>query len=213
MALNVLAFNQAHATTIYNPDALEWGPGQDNIFNVGSDDQYLRVGLTSTIADSLGIDFYPIGLTPTATAVIDFGSILFPLGTEINNAILSVKYAGGFGIQPDVFVEGVNRVDNPSDYLYFPTAPDIGGPFGSQNIVLDVTDFLNSITELDLGTWHSTPLFILGTYSTDPGFRNYASASLSLDISGSSSVPEPATILLLGAGLLSFGILRRKIFQ
>jgi hypothetical protein len=140
---------------------------------------YLRVGLWNQI-DAIHPNQDTLG---RSTAIIEFDLRQIPRGRIIDSAILFIDHDGDSINSPDVSVYGYARTTgNPSDLLEVPlnTFAQLSGPFGNEDIILDVTDFVQTIYN-ELGLYSFTDLemdykaadFILGSSLTTPGFRSY----------------------------------------
>jgi hypothetical protein len=146
-----------------------------------------------------------------ADAIVGFGFDSDVSGTG------SLAYLGFTPNSPTFDVDPVHELLSDTDGILGASGGDLlfGSPISGAGILLgaltfraiDVGDVLVSISADDLDNWFTEGLIPEDIFLTNFMPEVFAA---SINISQPTSIPEPATLFLLGAGLVGIAISRRK---
>ncbi len=223
--ITALSFSPSDAIliTAVKDAYVQSGTSANTNFGSATVDQLKRQdGTAFTRKSYIGYDLSGLGPYPIATATLDFNFIDSAAGVTNNNTAYQFEVFGLTNELIDKWLESTITWNNapanqPNNALnsmmvaslgtFSLTGKGLGAySFTSQALI----DFLNSDTD-DFAT------FIVRRNTNQIGSQNYVHAFASTEhpsIAGPTlnvtPVPEPSTLLCVGAGLIGLGLLRRR---
>lgn len=134
---------------------------------------------------------FPISIVTPHSYTHDMREVSGLPGVKLNSAFLELGFVDAFG--PERLVLTLNDFD---------TRFITNVPFGSHEYVFDVVTTLQDTGVLDV------TISVIGIFEAI--LFNYSTLTIDVEPFGPSEVPEPATLLTLGAGLLGLAATRRR---